>query len=67
MFRIAHLTDPHVGPLPRIRLRQLLSKRLTGYINWHRGRDKFHDMELLAALVTDMRDQAPHHVACTGD
>jgi 3',5'-cyclic AMP phosphodiesterase CpdA len=67
MFRIAHLTDPHVGPLPRPRLRQLLSKRLTGYINWRRGRDKFHDMELLAALVTDLHDQAPDHVACTGD
>jgi 3',5'-cyclic AMP phosphodiesterase CpdA len=67
MFRIAHLTDPHVGPLPRPRLRQLLSKRLTGYINWRRGRDKFHDMELLAALVTDMLDHNPDHIACTGD
>jgi 3',5'-cyclic AMP phosphodiesterase CpdA len=67
MFRIAHLTDPHVGPLPRPRLRELLGKRLTGYINWRRGRDKAHDMELLAALVTDIHDQNPDHIACTGD
>ncbi|MGP9821213.1 metallophosphoesterase family protein [Salinarimonas sp. NSM] len=67
MFRIAHLTDPHVGPLPRPRLRELLNKRLTGFFNWHSGRTKAHDMELLAALVTDMHDQEPHHIACTGD
>ncbi|WP_349368064.1 metallophosphoesterase [Salinarimonas sp.] len=67
MFRIAHLTDPHVGPLPRPRLRELLNKRLTGYFNWHRGRTKAHDMELLALLVSDMHDQEPHHIACTGD
>ncbi len=67
MFRIAHLTDPHVGPLPRPRLRELMGKRLTGFINWHRGRDRAHDMELLAALVQDIRNQQPDHIACTGD
>jgi 3',5'-cyclic AMP phosphodiesterase CpdA len=67
MFRIAHLTDPHVGPLPRPLLRELLNKRLTGYFNWHRGRQAIHDMELLAALVADIKAQAPDHIACTGD
>jgi 3',5'-cyclic AMP phosphodiesterase CpdA len=67
MFRIAHLTDPHVGPLPRPLLRDLLNKRLTGYFNWHRGRQAIHDMELLAALVADIHAQAPDHIACTGD
>lgn len=67
MFRIAHLTDPHVGPLPRVRLRQLMSKRFTGWLNWHRGRQTSHDMELLAALVADMRRFEPDHIVCTGD
>ena len=67
MFRIAHLTDPHVGPLPRPRLRQLLNKRITGFVNYRRGRQKLHDMELLALLVADIRAQAPDHIACTGD
>lgn len=67
MFRLAHLTDPHVGPLPRPRLRELMGKRLTGYINWHRGRDRSHDMELLGALVADMLEHKPDHIACTGD
>jgi 3',5'-cyclic AMP phosphodiesterase CpdA len=67
MFRIAHLTDPHVGPLPRPLVRELLSKRVTGWFNWHRGRQAIHDMELLAALVADIHAQAPDHIACTGD
>ena len=67
MFRLAHITDPHVGPLPRISLRQLLNKRATGYINWHRGRGKHHDMDVLAALVADMHATGYDHIACTGD
>jgi 3',5'-cyclic AMP phosphodiesterase CpdA len=67
MFRIAHVTDPHVGPLPRPRLRELLNKRITGWVNWHQGRREAHDMEILAALVADIHAQAPEHIACTGD
>jgi 3',5'-cyclic AMP phosphodiesterase CpdA len=67
MFRLAHLTDPHVGPLPTPRLRQLLNKRVTGWYNWRRGRRDAHDMELLASLVADMRAENPDHIACTGD
>lgn len=67
MFRLAHLTDPHVGPIARPRLRQLLGKRATGYVNWRRGRSRHHDMEILAALVADLRGQPHDHVACTGD
>jgi 3',5'-cyclic AMP phosphodiesterase CpdA len=67
MFRFAHLTDPHVGPLPRPALRYLLGKRLTGYVNWRRSRRNAHDMDLLAALVRDLREVAPDHIACTGD
>jgi 3',5'-cyclic AMP phosphodiesterase CpdA len=67
MFRIAHLSDPHIGPLPRLRWRDLLGKRATGYLNWRRGRSRAHDMEALTALVADMREQRPNHVAMTGD
>ena len=51
MVLIAHLTDPHIGPLPRPKLRELASKRLTGYINWRRGRSATHDMAALAAIL----------------
>jgi 3',5'-cyclic AMP phosphodiesterase CpdA len=67
MFTLAHLSDPHIGPLQRPTLRELMSKRMTGYVNWRRSRKLAHDMELLAALVADMKAQHPDHVACTGD
>src|SRR5687768_13321328 len=67
MIRLAHLTDPHVGPLPRPKLRELLNKRITGWVNWHRGRNSTHDMDVLEALVADIREQAPDHILCTGD
>lgn len=67
MFRLAHISDPHLGPLPQIRLRELTGKRLTGYANWRRGRNRTHDMAILDRIVEDMLAQSPDHVACTGD
>lgn len=67
MFRLAHLSDAHIGPLPRPKWRELLGKRATGYINWRRGRHRAHDMEALGLLVADLRAQRPDHVAMTGD
>ncbi|MCJ2053476.1 metallophosphoesterase family protein [Methylobacterium sp. J-070] len=66
-FRLAHLSDPHVGPLGRVRLHQLIGKRATGYANWRRGRSRSHDMTVLEALVSDLKGQGAGHVACTGD
>ena len=67
LFRIAHLSDPHIGPLPKPRWRELIGKRATGYLNWQRGRHRAHDMDALTALVADMRAHNPDHVAMTGD
>ena len=67
IFRLAHLSDPHVGPLGRPRLSQLFGKRATGYANWRRGRSRSHDMATLSLLVTDLRAQGAGHIACTGD
>ena len=64
---LAHLSDAHLGPLLRPRLRDLAGKRLTGYLNWARGRSETHDMAVLARLVADMQAQKPDHIACTGD
>ena len=61
------MSDAHIGPLPRPRRRELVGKRLTGYLNWTRGRSLVHDMGVLAALVADMKAQHPGHIAMTGD
>ncbi|SDN97263.1 3',5'-cyclic AMP phosphodiesterase CpdA [Methylobacterium phyllostachyos] len=66
-FRLAHLSDPHVGPLGRVRLHQLIGKRATGYANWRRGRSRSHDMTVLERLVADLKAQGAGHIACTGD
>lgn len=64
---LAHLSDPHVGPLPRPRRSELLGKRVTGYLNWTRSRSRIHDMGVLDQIVADMRAHHPSHVAMTGD
>jgi 3',5'-cyclic AMP phosphodiesterase CpdA len=67
MFVLAHLTDPHIGPLPRPRLRELASKRILGWLNWRRNRHRRHRVEILSALIADLAAQAPDHTAVTGD
>jgi 3',5'-cyclic AMP phosphodiesterase CpdA len=67
MFLLAHLTDPHLGPLPAVRRRDLVSKRGLGYVNWQRNRVHAFDGEVLAALTDDIRAHQPDHIAVTGD
>jgi len=66
-FTLAHLSDPHLSPLPAARLRDLAGKRALGYLNWTRNRHKFHRRDVLDALMMDLQAQAPDHVAITGD
>ncbi|MGY4226674.1 3',5'-cyclic AMP phosphodiesterase CpdA [Bradyrhizobium sp. USDA 4503] len=66
-FRLAHLSDPHLPPLPVARLRDLAGKRAFGYLNWTRNRHKYHRRDVLDALVSDMQAQQPDHIAVTGD
>ena len=67
MFVLAHLSDPHLAPLPTPRWGELIGKRFTGYINWHKKRRFIHDAATLAAVVADLKAQTPNHVAVTGD
>ncbi len=66
-FTLAHLSDPHLPPLPRPRLSELAGKRALGYLNWTRNRRKFHRRDVLDALVSDLQGQAPDQIAITGD
>jgi len=66
MFTLAHLSDPHLGPLPRAALHHFFGKRLLGYLNWYRRRG-VHRTEALDAIVADLREQAADHIAVTGD
>ena len=66
-FTLAHLSDPHLPPLPAVRLADLAGKRALGYLNWTRNRHKYHRRDVLDALVKDMQAQQPDHIAVTGD
>lgn len=67
MFSLAHLSDPHLAPLPAPQWSELIGKRVTGYVNWQRKRRFIHDPSVLAAIVADIRAQSPDHIAVTGD
>src|SRR6476659_7626334 len=68
MFTLAHLSDVHLGPLPRAESwRDYLGKRALGKINWHRRRRFLHDPAIAMAMIADIRAQSPDHVALTGD
>ena len=67
MFRLAHISDIHLSPLPRVRYRELASKRITGYINWLRNRKGAMHGTVLDTLIADMMAQTPDHIAVTGD
>ena len=67
MFRLAHLSDPHLAPLPTPNPLELASKRGLGYLNWLRKRRAIHRPEVLGAIVDDLKAHEPDHIAITGD
>jgi 3',5'-cyclic AMP phosphodiesterase CpdA len=67
LFTLAHLSDIHLSPMPRARRRDLLGKRVLGYVNWHRGRKFVHRRDILEVLTNDLIEQGPDHIAVTGD
>jgi 3',5'-cyclic AMP phosphodiesterase CpdA len=66
-FTLAHLSDPHLPPLPRPRPAELAGKRLFGYLNWTRNRHRYHRRDVVDLLISDLQAQVPDHIAITGD
>ncbi|MEC9343151.1 MAG: metallophosphoesterase [Pseudomonadota bacterium] len=67
MYRLAHLSDIHLGPLPPVARRDLMSKRITGYVNWRRNRARRYAPQTTQRLVDDLVQRRPDHIAVTGD
>lgn len=67
MYKFAHISDIHLGPLPRLTLRELFSKRITGFVNWHRNRRKHLFADALDLIINDIRSQQPDQLMITGD
>ena len=67
IYRIAHLSDPHLPPPPgAFGWKDIFTKRLLSRIAWRKKR-KVHRPEVLAALVADLKAAAPDHVVISGD
>jgi 3',5'-cyclic AMP phosphodiesterase CpdA len=66
-FSLAHVSDPHLPPLPDPRLSELMSKRALGCLNWTRNRHRYHRRDVVDVLTSDLAAQVPDHIAVTGD
>ena len=67
MFVLAHISDPHLAPLPRPHWSELIGKRATGFVNWNRKRRLIHRADVLARVTAHLRASDPDHIAVTGD
>jgi 3',5'-cyclic AMP phosphodiesterase CpdA len=67
MFRLAHISDVHLGPLPAVTYRDLASKRVVGYVNWQRNRRRHMRDAIIDTLLADLKASEPDHLAVTGD
>jgi 3',5'-cyclic AMP phosphodiesterase CpdA len=64
---LAHLSDPHISCMNAITARDLLGKRLFGYLRWKLQRGARHGDSVLSALHADLAKTKPDHIAVTGD
>lgn len=67
MITLAHISDIHLSPLPQVGVRDLVGKRLTGFLNWKLKRHGEMNTETLSRLVAHMQDQNADFTAVTGD
>lgn len=67
MITLAHISDIHLSPMPEVSWRDLLGKRITGYMNWKLRRHGELNSETLASLVAHMQAQNADFTAVTGD
>jgi 3',5'-cyclic AMP phosphodiesterase CpdA len=67
-FRLAHLSDPHLGPLPlSAAWRNFAAKRLLGTVSWQIKRKHLHLNRLADSVRADILANKPDHIAFTGD
>ena len=66
-FVLAHLSDLHLSSLRGVRPRELMDKRILGYLSWRHRRRREHRSDVLDALRADLHAEHPDHFAVTGD
>jgi 3',5'-cyclic AMP phosphodiesterase CpdA len=66
-FVLAHLSDLHLSSLRGVRPRELMDKRILGYLSWRHRRRREHRSDVLDVLRADLHSEHPDHIAVTGD
>ncbi len=66
-FVLAHLSDLHMAWAGPVKKRDLLNKRLPGYLKWRLFRSAGHRGEILSILKEDLDNTRPDHIVITGD
>ncbi len=67
MFRLGHLSDVHLAPLPWAEPALYLNKRAIGLLSWQLRRRRVHKPHILDLISKDVRAVAPDHLGVTGD
>lgn len=62
-----HLSDPHLTSLEQVSPRELLNKRILGYLSWRRKRRFEHRPEVLQTLVEHLLQKQSEQIVITGD
>ena len=66
-MKIAHLSDPHLTSLDHVRWRELLNKRILGYLSWRVKRRRSHNREVLSRTLAHLAQREPDHLIISGD
>lgn len=67
MNTIAHISDVHIPVMPEVTAREIMNKRLTGWLNWRLRRTGQMSLDSLNQLAHHLRQQRPDFTAVTGD
>lgn len=65
MFYLAHISDIHLTPMPKIRWWQLFNKRITGYLNLKFNRK--HNRNYLDRVLLSVLNHKVDHLVISGD
>ena len=67
MFRLAHISDPHLAGWKRPGPGSLLNKRFVGYLSWRLRRVGVHLTPILDRTLAALKAENPNHIVVTGD
>jgi len=66
-LKLVHISDPHLTSLENVRWRDLLNKRILGYLSWRLRRRHTHRPEILSRLQQDISQLNADHLIISGD